>query len=161
MSEAIVRRAKTDDLSTITSLWKEMMDYHLSLDERFDMSADCHDEYLEYLRSIMENYDYAIFVAEKDRKVVGYTIGMILNNPAVFSLSRYGFIAEMAVSEQYQKSGFGHQLWNHVRRWFHRRGIKVIQLNVSPRNERGYNFWKKVGCSEFLHIMWHDIPKDI
>lgn len=160
MTEPLIRRARKEDFPFITTLWKEMMDYHNSLDTHFELVADSEAAYMEYLYSIMENYDYAIFVAEMENTIVGYTIGMILNNPAVFALERYGFIAEMAVSGDHQHHGIGHTLWIHVRRWFHRRGIKVIQLNVSPRNQKGYSFWKKSGFDEFLHIMWHDIPKN-
>jgi len=137
------------------------MEYHLSLDPRFELAIDSKGTYMEYLHSIVANYDYGIFVAEKEKEIIGYTIAMILTNPAVFALDRYGFIAEMAVSQTQQRSGAGKSLWLHAQKWFHRRGISVIQLNVSPRNERGYNFWKKVGCDEFLHIMWHTIPKNL
>lgn len=161
MAEVKIRRATVHDLHRVTLLWKEMMDYHHSLDPRFELAYDSKETYLEYLHSILENYDYALFVAESDHKVVGYTIGMILTNPPVFALERYGFIAEMSVSESEQRGGIGYMLWTHVRKWFYRRGVSVIQLNVSPRNQRGYEFWKKVGCDEFLHIMWHAIPKNL
>lgn len=161
MAEVIIRRARLEDLPRITTLWQEMMAYHLTFDPRFELAADSEEAYLEYLHSIMDNYDYAIFVAEREPTILGYTIGMILSNPTVFALARYGFIAEMAVTPEEQHGGIGQQMWNHARRWFHRRGITVIQLNVSPRNERGYRFWTKMGCGEFLHILWHNIPKDV
>ncbi len=161
MVDVEVRRAVSDDLPRVTALWQEMMAYHLSLDPRFELSHNSEEAYLEYLKSIFENYDYAIFIAVVEGNIVGYTIGIILTNPEVFALDRYGFIAEMMVSESQQRSGVGRHLWLSVRRWFYRRGLSVIQLNVSPRNGRGYDFWKRVGCDEFLHIMWHTIPKDL
>ena len=161
MDPLTIRRAKVEDFPKITEIWMEMMDYHLSLDPRFEMDADCKEAYMEYLRSIITNYDYGIFVAEKNDVLIGYTISIILSNPAVFALERYGFIAEMSVTESEQHSGAGQLLWDYVRKWLYRRGISVIQLNVSPRNQKGYNFWKKMGCNEFLHIMWYDIPKNL
>lgn len=161
MPKIEIRRATQSDLPKVQQLWLEMMEYHLSLDPRFELAHDSKEAYLEYLHSIIDNYDYAIFIAEADGEVTGYTIGLILTNPAVFSLARYGFIAEMMVTATHQRSGIGNYLWTHIRRWFYRRGISVIQLNVSPHNQRGYNFWKRVGCTEFLHIMWHTIPNDV
>ncbi|MGC9328035.1 MAG: GNAT family N-acetyltransferase [Candidatus Hinthialibacter sp.] len=161
MVDVKIRRADRGDFPVVTKLWREMMEYHLSLDPRFELSYDSDQAYAEYLDSIYDNYDYAIFVAQTQGEVVGYTIAMILSNPAVFSLSRYGFIAEMMVTEAHQRSGVGSDLWNFTRRWLHRRGVGVIQLNVSPYNERGLQFWKRVGCTEFLHILWHTIPKDL
>ena len=161
MTPVMIRRATVEDLQSVTELWKKMMQYHLSFDPRFDLAYHSDETYQKYLISILNNYDYAVFVADLDGELVGYTIGMILSNPPVFSLERYGFISEMAVTETQQRHGVGRMLWNHVQRWFHRRGITVIQLNVSPSNKRGYNFWKKVGCNEFLHILWHDIPRNL
>ncbi|MBD3267082.1 GNAT family N-acetyltransferase [bacterium] len=161
MAEVSIRRAKPGDFDVITQIWQEMMALHLTVDPRFELAIDSKEAYIEYLNSIIGNYDYGIFVAVKENEVIGYTISMILNNPQVFALDRYGFIAEMAVKETEQRSGAGKDLWEHLRKWFSRRGISVIQLNVSPKNERGYNFWKKVGCDEFLHILWHNIPKNL
>ncbi|MFH1738624.1 MAG: GNAT family N-acetyltransferase [bacterium] len=149
---------KAKDIHRVTELWREMMAYHLSLDRRFELAIGSNEAYEEYLRATMENYDMAVFVAETAEQVVGYTIAMILSNPAVFALDRYGFISEMGVERTCQRGGIGQRMWEHTRRWFKRRGIEVIQLNVSPHNEKGYSFWKKVGCTEFLTIMWHDIP---
>jgi ribosomal protein S18 acetylase RimI-like enzyme len=161
MTPIIIRRATLEDLPDITRLWKAMMDYHRSFDERFDLVNNAEEIYLEHLTSHLSNFDYGLFVAVEDESVIGYTIGMILNNPAVFTLDRYGFVSEMAVDEAHQRKGTGKMLWNHLQKWFQRRGIQVMQLNVSHRNEKGYRFWKKMGCDEFLTIMWHDIPQKL
>lgn len=158
MNSVIIRRASLEDLPAITKLWKAMMEYHRTFDERFDLVTNAEEIYLEHLTSHLTNFDYGLFVAIENEAVVGYTIGMILNNPAVFKLDRYGFVSEMTVNETHQRKGIGNLLWNHLQKWFHRRGITVMQLNVSHRNEKGYRFWKKMGCDEFLTIMWHDIP---
>src|SRR3989339_1809248 len=105
MADALTRRAKTEDLPEVTNLWNEMMNYHLSLDPRFDLASNNKEAYLHYLHSIKDNYDYAIFVSELEGRLVGYTIAMILTNPEIFSLERYGFIAEMAVTEACQNHG--------------------------------------------------------
>lgn len=156
-----VRRMKASEIPRVAQLWREMMEYHISLDSRFELAVGSDEAYQEYLRSTMTGYDSAIFVAESDGKVVGYTIAMILSNPAVFALERYGFISEMGVDKRFQRRGVGRKMWEHARRWLKRRGISVMQLNVSPRNEKGYSFWKKMGCTEFLTIMWHDIPPSV
>ena len=77
---------------------------------RFELAFDSDESYLEYLHSIRDHYDYIVLVAETDKRIVGYTIGMILSNPSVFALTRYGFIAEMSVTEEFQHAGVGKQL---------------------------------------------------
>ncbi len=156
-----VRRMKANEIPRVAQLWREMMEYHISLDPRFELAVGSNEAYEEYLRTTMAGYDSAVFVAELDGKVVGYTIAMILSNPAVFALERYGFISEMGVDKRFQRRGIGQQMGEQARRWLKRRGITVMQLNVSPRNEKGYSFWKKMGCTEFLTIMWHDIPPSV
>ena len=98
MEEITIRRAKKEDFGFITAIWMEMMALHLTVDKRFELAIDSKEAYEEYLDSIIENYDYGVFVAIKDDQIIGYTIAMILTNPPVFALDRYGFIAEMAVT---------------------------------------------------------------
>ncbi len=154
-----IRRGRNSDLDAVTQLWRSMMEMHCELDNRFEVAVGSDEAYRAYLQTILDSFDYGLFVAELNNEVIGYCIGMILTNPAVFALQRYGFISECMVAEKYQRDGVGHKIWDHVRRWFKRRGMTVIQLNVTPRNKKGYRFWQKVGCTEFLHIMWHDIPE--
>jgi len=150
-----------EDIETISLLWLEMMREHEDRDRHFALVSDHPEEHFrDYLKSILDKQDAVVYVAEEDGAVIGYVLALILDNPEIFELRRYGFIGEMSVSSRHRRSGVGNQLWERARSWFHRKGIDVVQLNVSPRNESGVRFWRSLGFEDFLEIKWRDLGKE-
>ena len=162
MAEAVqIRVAGPEDTQTVVRLWEELMSHHLEHDPRFAMVENAPEVYERFLRGVFEKDEYAVLLAEKDERGVGYAILAILDNPAVFHLSCYGFLSEMCVSRETRGEGVGRLLWDRAVRWFKGRGVDVIQLNVAVLNQSGERFWRSVGCQDYLHVLWYDIPKSI
>lgn len=155
------RRAKPEDTPAIAALWMEMMSEHAERDPRFEISADGEAAYKDYVEGILSNPDVAVYIAESDGRVVGYTIALILENPSVFQLKKYGFIGEMIVTKDFRGSGLGRELWDRAYRWFVRKGIGVAQLNVSVVNTSGKAFWDGLGFRDFLEVKWLDLESDL
>lgn len=156
-----IRRAQADDVPGITALWLDMMAHHEQFDARFRLGPEAPDKYRDYLTTMLENVDYLVQVAEQhDGKLVGYLLGMVLDNPAVFVLPRYGFIAELMVRSEYRKLGVGQRLHQRAVKWFRRKGVDVVQLNVSTLNASGQGFWRRLGYRDFLHVLWYDLAQE-
>lgn len=151
------RRASSDDFPAIGRLWKAMMDRHQQGDARFTLERGAATAFQRYLHDVLNNYYYAIFVSTIDAEVVGYAIIAEMDNPEVFQLKKYGFICEISVDENRQRRGIGQALFDRAKRWFLRRGLKVVQLNVSPRNREALEFYHKLGFEPFLEILWKDL----
>lgn len=154
---ARIRPARPADAPEIARLWREMMNFHMSVDPRFTVVPNSEGMCERYARSVMDRSDYRIFIADVDGKVVGYTMGIILANPEMFTLAEYGFLAEMCVDEELRHSGIGHDLWEALESWFRSVGIKVVQLNVSVNNPKAMNFWTQIGFGPFLNVLWKEI----
>ena len=139
-----------------------MMEDHQSFDSRFQLDARADEEFEEYFSTILGSYSNAIFVATGADSVVGYTIVAEMENPAVFELKKYGFLCEISVDPGFAGRGVGRILFDRARRWFKRRGLEVIQLNVSRKNEPGLRFYSQLGFRPFLDILWLDLqsPKN-
>lgn len=152
-----IRRASHDDISTVTTLWRVMMHEHEASDSRFQLGDEPEKAYSQQLSEMLNIPDNALFVADMDGVVVGYVLAMVLPNPPVFAEPRYGFIAELAVDPASRRLGTGHELWERAKRWFRRKGVKNVQLNVSPFNEAGVHFWESLGFRDFLKIQWCDL----
>jgi len=151
------RRASREDLDVICRLWRHLMDYHESFDPRFELDREAEAEFKQYVLDILDNYLHAVFVATRDEKVLGYTIVAEMENPAVFRLKRYGFVCEICVDPQTQGAGVGQALYERAVRWFKRRNLSVVQLNVAPGNEAGRKFYERLGFKPFLNILWLDL----
>src|SRR3990170_4686451 len=104
------RRAKPEDSAAIAALWMEMMGEHAERDPRFAISAGGEAAYRDYVQGVLDNPDVAVYVAEAEGTPVGYTIALILENPSVFELKKYGFIGEMIVTKEFRRSGLGNEL---------------------------------------------------
>ena len=155
----VIRRAERGDIQSVAALWLQMMREHQSRDSRFELGNDAETAYSQQLGEMMEVPDNAVFVADDNGHLTGYIFAMILPNPPVFSRDRYGFVAEMVVDCDCRRSGTGKELWERAIRWFRRKGVKNVQLNVSPLNEAGLAFWEPLGFRDFLRILWRDLDE--
>lgn len=155
----LIRRASTSDISSVATLWMVMMREHESRDPRLRLGEDPCKIYADQLGEMMNCPDNALFVAEDDGVITGYVLALLLPNPPVFKEQRYGFIAEMVVDPNSRRKGTGRELWDRAKRWFRRKGVHNVQLNVSPLNKEGVAFWSSLGFRDFLKIQWCDLDE--
>jgi len=153
-----IRRMMREDIEAVSRLWLAMMREHESRDRHFALaSGNPEENFRDYLNEVLEKQDAIVYVAENGGEVIGYILALIFDNPGIFELRQYGFIGEMSVAEEHRRGGVGRQLWERAVGWFRRKGITVIQLNVSPRNETGLAFWDSLGFEDFLRVKWLDL----
>jgi len=82
------------------------------------------------------NKEY-FYVAEIDRKIVGYIIGDVRNN--------HGHVVSIAVDSQYRGRGIGKCLMDVLIKKFKKTNIKTIRLEVAVSNMIARIFYKKMG----------------
>ena len=59
-----IRRATLHDLDAIESLWREMMDFHATLDDYFALDPDADANHREYMAGLIQEEAKRIFVAD-------------------------------------------------------------------------------------------------
>jgi GNAT superfamily N-acetyltransferase len=155
-----IRRAKKSDIPEVARLWMEMMREHEERDARFACAADAESAYCLYAEGMLESTETAFFLAEEGERILGYILALVIENPPVFDIERYGFVGEMVVTREYRQRGIGHLLWDRARRWFRRKGVRTAQLNVSVLNRSGRDFWHSVGFKDFLEVKWCDLEAE-
>ncbi|MCB9782059.1 MAG: GNAT family N-acetyltransferase [Candidatus Omnitrophica bacterium] len=103
-----------------------MMREHEGRDRHFALApGNPESNFREYLEEILGKQDAAVYVADEDGAIVGYVLALILENPGIFELRKYGFIGEMSVATNRRRHGIGRLLWDRVK------GL------VSPQGNRG------------------------
>jgi ribosomal protein S18 acetylase RimI-like enzyme len=155
-SPIIVRRARTEDVESIVRLWREMWEFHVPLDPRFEVTAAAELVMGKWIEESLQSERSALFTAEQAPGALeGYCHAMILENPPVVPWQFYGYVSEVAVRRR--RGGVGTRLLEAAHGWFREKQLPYVEVNVSVRNAVARSFWRKQGYSEFLERLRRDL----
>ena len=147
-----LRPARVFDLAAIAALWRELQDINAAFDPRLTLNAGAADWFIGYLREQVDNPHMAVFVAESEAGIVGYTFGQIMRRPTL-QTGDCGYIADLCVHESWRGQGIGRQLHTRLRGWFVAHGITAIELQIVRANPAAQAFWRKMGYGDFLRTL--------
>ena len=140
-----IREAVPGDVSELKVLWTEFMDYHSDLDSDYARSDDALAKWTDYIYAKFEDDSAKILVAVEDKIVVGYIGAMIRMYPPVWTLTKYGYIEEIAVTEHFRRKGIASQLLVAAQKWLLSQGISRIKVNIDTANEASQGFFRRQG----------------
>jgi ribosomal protein S18 acetylase RimI-like enzyme len=63
------------------------------------------------------------------------------------------------VKYSYRRKGIGEKLLQEMLKWFAAHELHRIELRVLSANEVGYNFWKKQGFRDYMHMLYLDVSR--
>ncbi|MHA1453833.1 MAG: GNAT family N-acetyltransferase, partial [Promethearchaeota archaeon] len=141
-----IRKATTSDIPTFVTLWKELMIIHGKIDPLFEMSSDAEINYQKGIKSAIENKsEDAItinFVAidKKSQSVVGYLSGYIGSRFPIYKRLKFGMILGIYVNKTYRNRHIGTHLVEKAKKWFGKRDITHLQIEVAKGNPIGLPF---------------------
>ena len=140
-----IREAVPDDVPDLKELWTEFMNYHSDLDSDYTLSDDALTNWAEYLDAKFDDSLAKIFVAVEDEIVVGYVGAMIRMYPPVWTITRYGYIEEIAVTKNFRRKGTASRLLAAAQKWLLSEGISRIKVNIDSANESSQGFFRSQG----------------
>jgi ribosomal protein S18 acetylase RimI-like enzyme len=150
------RRARERDIPAIVTLWQDLQESNTASDKRLRTNASASGWYEDFLRQQLEQDNSAVFVAEWDSAVVGYTFGQIMRRPTLAE-GDCGYVADLCVADAHRGRGIGRRLYFELRSWFTRHGIQHIEVHVVDGNPASQAFWRKMGFGEFLRTLRCDV----
>ena len=154
--ELVLRRARTEDIEPIVRLWREMWEFHVPLDPRFEISPAADVVMEKWIEDSLQSERSAVWVAEAaPGGLEGYCHATILENPPVVPHVLYGYVSELAVRRR--RRGIGTRLLEAAHAWFREKRLPYAEVNVSVRNAVAGSFWRKQGYSEFLERLRRDL----
>lgn len=159
MIDVIVRAVKTTDEPELLSLIREEMVALGEQDPRFRPRGDAMDRYATYLRDRMREMDSAVFVAEREGRVVGLAVASMRQQVSFFEPSRFGTISDLVVSKSMRRRGVGSFLLDRMTKWFRGLGIETVRLHVASCNDAARAFWRARGAEDYLVETWIDLAK--
>lgn len=122
----IIREMQIEDYDQVLSLWKKTNGIALS-------SADSK----ERIEFFLERNKRLCLIAMKESAIIGTAL--------CGHDGRRGYIHHLAVDERHQGEGLGRRLMEMIVERLREIGIQKAHLFVIAQNQRGKEFWKKIG----------------
>lgn len=156
----MIRNANKGDISSITDLWEEMMEFHIQKSNLYKIKDDAREIYSNYLKEVQKNSKNIVLVYQINDEIVGYLMACESAQPPVYKETCVGDIIEIAVTEKYRKKRIGEELLKECEKIFAERGINRMECMVSNFNEISKNFWFKNGYKPYNIMCVKKIKKN-
>lgn len=153
----VIRKATSNDLESIGTLWQEFMDFHRERDPAFARSADGHEHFKEFIAGHLEKESSLVLVAEQNGALVGYCFAMLAKYPPVLETRDYGTVYDLAVTQRCRRAGIGEKMYKTAEKWFWEKGIHRIEIRVVVSNEIATTFWRKIGFQPHVEVLFKKI----
>lgn len=146
MERLRIRKATEDDIPIIEKLLYEVHKVHS--DARPDLFKASAKKYTnEELKTILHDENKPVFVAEKDKIVVGYAFCVhkqFVNDNNMTDVKTL-YIDDLCVDEDVRGEHIGRRLYEFVIDYAKRHGYYNVTLNVWADNVKAVGFYEKIG----------------
>ena len=140
-----IRHANEEDLQQIVKLSEKLgrdesaMDYMVSpLPSEFQNPA--------WILKNIKGENTAVFVAEVEGKIVGYSLGWV-SQPWSYKAKR-GYICDCFVEKSYRRRGIGTALIKAMLEWFKNKSVECVEADVYSSNTPSLILFKNLGFEE-------------
>ena len=142
LKDVQIRDGRVKDAENVLKIWYELIDYHHEIATMdFEMNPEASELWLNFYKTHVRSRTKKVVVAEKDGKIIGYTMGSIEERPPVFKILHEALITDMCVSQRYRRKGIGTALVNEFVKWAKQNRIKYVVMKMVPENKKGKKFW--------------------
>jgi len=153
VTPAPVRPAQRADLPAVAALWVALLENHAALDPVFALRAGAAAALESEVVRALDDADAALFVAEADRRIVGFCAAHFERSPALVRESCRAEITELVVEFAARRRGVGRSLADIALDWARRRGAVRVEVRVAARNDAGQAFWRGIGFGAFVDVL--------
>ncbi len=151
----LVRRAVREDLGRIQELWWELTASHLVFDPPFYAKRpkkECLKTARRWHTSALKKPGHFILVAEDRHQIVGYLLGAVCKRPPIYLEAKHGMIYSLVVAERWRNRGVAKNLLKTAFSEFRKLKIKLVVLNVDPKNRPGRKLYAGQGFRD-RHVL--------
>jgi len=153
----VIRSATLRDIPDIVRLWEELMDFHRELDPFFTRARNGADLFRRFVEQNVGNDAACVLVAVVEDGIVGYCQGMIDHHPPALAEPDYGQVLDFMVTAGRRNTGIGRQMFETLREWFRKEGIRRIEVRHSTLNDLAAQFWPKMGFRPYLQTLFMEL----
>ncbi len=150
-------KAEEKHIPAIKELWWEFINFHADIEPLFTPKEDAAEGFeKDFLRLQMTKDTSLVLVALDGDKAVGYAVSEIQEIPGS-KMEKCGFVNHLHVQQSYRRQGVGEKLYRETVKWFHARGIKIVEIQLTAQNKVACDFWRKMGYQDLQHTWYREI----
>lgn len=146
--EFIVRAGRRDDAADAARLWVQSAQEHTVHDPVYTISPDAEKTMRRFLADFTSSSHSFLFVAVLDDETIGFISGDLREGSPTFHPKTWASVDDVYVAPEYRSLGVGRALLDNVESWAREKGASGISLQVAAANERGRNFYERLGFRE-------------
>jgi len=154
----VVRKAKLKDIDLILNFEKNLIKSADDITNKycphhfvdFRLKKDYEEILSKYIKGRIYSKNDAIFIAELNGKSVGHMIISIKKSHPIFEMEKYGRINTVYIEEKFRDKHISSKLKDEAFKWFKKKNINRVSLNVFPDNKKAITAYKKWGFSNNL-----------
>ncbi len=144
-----IRPAKIKDVPSIVALYFEAtkLMHQISPDgfgKSMESSLNLEEENKSFTKAL-DDKDTVILVAEQDRKVAGFIMGVIEYHPDDLLNAPYLTVQYLCVDKKFRRTGIGKSLMKSIENWGNDKGISTLELIVWNNNEPAKALFRSLG----------------
>lgn len=148
MEDFTIRQGNLSDAEEIRRLAKELLVFDHIYDQTLDIDW-MEDRGFEFLKKHFDSKSNIVFVAEANKKIVGYVIGGIILPESYRTVRVLVELEEIFVLDEYRSLNIGTKLMNEFIGWAKLQSAERICVLVSTYNKRGIEYYKRNGFADY------------
>ncbi len=153
----LVRKANIKDIPLVVGIWKEFMREHdkivLKKNQKLrtytPKKKNAAHKYKAFITKQLKGGKGAIFIAEIDGKVAGFTLIIIKDEIPIFKIEKIGHISDLFVKKEHRGKGLGSKLIDESIKWFKKNKLKHVSVLLYADNEHAHLVYKKKGFFDY------------
>lgn len=151
MEKVTIRKAVPTDLKSILVLFDDLSLSDFQYDKDVDINWAHTPDGKDYFTKKIEGTNGVCFVAEIEKKIVGYFTAAKKEVPG-YRLIIVADLENLVVDGNFRSQGIGKELTDSFATWAKKIGAKRVSVNVFSGNEKGIDFYKREGFLPFETI---------
>ena len=158
MTAPIIRRAESTDLPAIGRLGALLVAEHHAFDPRRFLPATGRTPqgYASFMETQLEEHDVAVFVADSNGAVVGYSYAAVEGYDYMALRGPAGVVHDVIVDTPHRRHGIGRLLLQAALAYLESREVPRVVLSTAEQNESAQKLFASVGFRRTMIEMTRD-----
>lgn len=150
-----IRRANIEDAKSVN----ELLTLLIRDEKKYDININEECVIERLYEDIILNENSIVLIAEKNKKILGYLFGYIIENGNAY-LEKSAKLEALYIDEKNRKNGIATSLIEKFKIWSKEKKVKYIEVQVLNNNANAYNLYKKEEFKEFKSTLLMDLNEE-